>query len=137
GDKIARENYAAGFVLPLVLKDVRLALAEVEKAGAPMPTVSVVRDRLITGIARGYGELDWMALGLIAAEEAGLSAVPPLDANCEGTCPPLTRLKAHALEEGTGSWPIKQKVSKREWSLSIFPVRRSRFTRMLSERGQL
>jgi hypothetical protein len=27
---------------------------------------------LITAIARGYGELDWTALGLIAAEEAGL-----------------------------------------------------------------
>jgi 3-hydroxyisobutyrate dehydrogenase-like beta-hydroxyacid dehydrogenase len=76
GDKIARQNYAPGFVLPLVLKDVRLALAEAEKAGVPMPSVSVVRDRLITGIARGYGELDWTALGLIAAEEAGLYAVP-------------------------------------------------------------
>jgi 3-hydroxyisobutyrate dehydrogenase-like beta-hydroxyacid dehydrogenase len=72
GDKIARQTYAAGFVLPLVLKDVRLALAEAEKAGVPMPSVGVVRDRLITGIARGYGELDWTALGLIAAEEAGL-----------------------------------------------------------------
>jgi 3-hydroxyisobutyrate dehydrogenase-like beta-hydroxyacid dehydrogenase len=75
GDKIARQDYAAGFVLPLVLKDVRLALAEAEKADVPMPSVSVVRDRLITGIARGYGELDWTALGLIAAEEAGLCAV--------------------------------------------------------------
>jgi 3-hydroxyisobutyrate dehydrogenase-like beta-hydroxyacid dehydrogenase len=75
GDKIARQDYAAGFALPLVLKDVRLALAEAEKAGVPMPSVSVVRDRLITGIARGYGELDWTALGLIAAEDAGLYAV--------------------------------------------------------------
>jgi hypothetical protein len=41
-----------------------------------MPSVSVVRDRLITGIARGYGGLDWTALGLIAAEEAGLYAEP-------------------------------------------------------------
>ena len=81
GDKIARQTYAPGFVLPLVLKDVRLALAEAEKAGAPMPSVNVVRDRLITGIARGYGELDWTALGLIAAEEAGLSAVPSATAN--------------------------------------------------------
>lgn len=72
GDKIARQAYAPGFVLPLVLKDVRLALAEAENAGAPMPSVGVVRDRLITAIARGYGELDWTALGLIAAEEAGL-----------------------------------------------------------------
>jgi 3-hydroxyisobutyrate dehydrogenase-like beta-hydroxyacid dehydrogenase len=78
GDKIASQDYAAGFVLPLVLKDVRLALAEAEKAGVPMPSVSVVRDRLITGIARGYGELDWTALGLIAAEDAGLYAVRPV-----------------------------------------------------------
>lgn len=78
GDKIARQTYAPGFVLPLVLKDVRLALAEAEQAGVPMPSVGVVRDRLITGIARGYGELDWTALGLIAAEEAGLSAVPSI-----------------------------------------------------------
>jgi 3-hydroxyisobutyrate dehydrogenase-like beta-hydroxyacid dehydrogenase len=81
GDKIARQAYAPGFVLPLVLKDVRLALAEAEQAGVPMPSVAVVRDRLITGIARGYGELDWTALGLIAAEEAGLYAVPPVPAN--------------------------------------------------------
>jgi 3-hydroxyisobutyrate dehydrogenase-like beta-hydroxyacid dehydrogenase len=81
GDKIARQDYAAGFVLPLVLKDVRLALAEAENAGVPMPSVGVVRDRLITGIARGYGDLDWTALALIAAEDAGLSAVPPHSAD--------------------------------------------------------
>jgi 3-hydroxyisobutyrate dehydrogenase-like beta-hydroxyacid dehydrogenase len=81
GDKIIRQAYAPGFLLPLVLKDVRLALAEGEKAGAPMPSVSVVRDRLITGIARGYGNLDWSALGLIAAEEAGLYAVPSVTAD--------------------------------------------------------
>jgi hypothetical protein len=51
---------------------VRLALAEAENAGAPMPSVNVVRDRLLAGIARGYADLDWTALGLIAAEEAKL-----------------------------------------------------------------
>ena len=76
GDKIVAKSYAAGFVLPLVLKDTRLALAEAETAGAPMPSVNVVRDRLITGIARGYADLDWTALGLIAAQEAGLNAAP-------------------------------------------------------------
>jgi hypothetical protein len=40
-----------------------------------------VRDRLITGIARGYADLDWTALGLIAAEEAGLHVVPPVARN--------------------------------------------------------
>jgi 3-hydroxyisobutyrate dehydrogenase-like beta-hydroxyacid dehydrogenase len=73
GAKIAAQLYApGGFVFPLALKDVRLALAEAEAAGVPMPSVSVVRDRLITGMARGYAELDWSALGLLAAEEAGL-----------------------------------------------------------------
>ena len=54
-----------------------MALAEAENAGAPMPSVNVVRDRLITGMARGYANLDWTALGLIAAEEAGLQTSPP------------------------------------------------------------
>ena len=78
GGKIAAERYeAGGFVLPLVLKDVRLALAEAETAAAPMPSVSVVHDRLIAGIARGHAALDWTALGLVAAEEAGGHADRP------------------------------------------------------------
>jgi 3-hydroxyisobutyrate dehydrogenase-like beta-hydroxyacid dehydrogenase len=81
GDKIVRQSYAPGFVMPLVLKDVRLALAEAEKAGAPMPSVGVVRDRLITGIARGYAGLDWTALGLVALEEAGVHVAPPVALN--------------------------------------------------------
>ena len=34
---------------------------------------------MITGMARGYADLDWSALGLIAAEEAGLKAKLPRD----------------------------------------------------------
>jgi hypothetical protein len=41
-----------------------------------MPSVNVVRDRLVAGIARGHANLDWSALGLIAAEEAGLAPGP-------------------------------------------------------------
>jgi 3-hydroxyisobutyrate dehydrogenase-like beta-hydroxyacid dehydrogenase len=73
GDKIVDQRYAPGLALPQALKDVRLALAEAEDASVPMPSVSVVRDRLIAGIARGHADLDWTALGLIAAEEAGIS----------------------------------------------------------------
>ena len=36
GEKVASQCYVPGFVLPLVLKDVRLALAEAECAGAPV-----------------------------------------------------------------------------------------------------
>jgi 3-hydroxyisobutyrate dehydrogenase-like beta-hydroxyacid dehydrogenase len=67
--------------MPLAFKDVRLALAEAERAGVPMPSVSVVRDRMIAGIARGYADLDWSALGLIAADEAGLGVAPPVAVN--------------------------------------------------------
>jgi 3-hydroxyisobutyrate dehydrogenase-like beta-hydroxyacid dehydrogenase len=74
GRKIADQQYGwGGFIFPLALKDVRLALAEAERAGVPMPSLSVVRDRLITGIARGYAARDWSALGMLAAEEAGLA----------------------------------------------------------------
>jgi 3-hydroxyisobutyrate dehydrogenase-like beta-hydroxyacid dehydrogenase len=72
GNRIVAGDYAPGLSMPLALKDVRLALSEAETAGVPMPSVGVVRDRMITAIARGHGALDWTALGLVAAEEAGL-----------------------------------------------------------------
>lgn len=73
GEKIAAQHYAAGgFVMPLGLKDIKLALAEAEEAAVPMPTLNVVRDRLIAGIAHGYANLDLSALGLVAADAAGL-----------------------------------------------------------------
>jgi 3-hydroxyisobutyrate dehydrogenase-like beta-hydroxyacid dehydrogenase len=87
GDKIAGQNYEPGFILPLALKDVRLALTEAESAGVPLPSLGVVRDRMITGIARGYAELDWTALGLVAAEEAGIHATPAVAANFAGSQP--------------------------------------------------
>jgi 3-hydroxyisobutyrate dehydrogenase-like beta-hydroxyacid dehydrogenase len=76
GAKIVAEQYAPGFRLPLALKDVRLALAEADSAGVPMPSVDVVRDRMLTGMARGHANLDWSALGLIAAEESGIHDLP-------------------------------------------------------------
>jgi 3-hydroxyisobutyrate dehydrogenase-like beta-hydroxyacid dehydrogenase len=72
GSRVVSGDYVPGLAMPLALKDVRLALAEAEKAGAPMPSVSLVRDRMITAIARGHAGLDWTALGLVALEEAGL-----------------------------------------------------------------
>ena len=77
GNKIVTQSYAPGFLMTLAFKDVRLALAEAESAGAPMPSVGVVRDRMVAGISRGYTDLDWSALGSIAAEEAGLKARLP------------------------------------------------------------
>jgi 3-hydroxyisobutyrate dehydrogenase-like beta-hydroxyacid dehydrogenase len=73
GGLIADQRYQpAGFKMPLALKDVRLALAAAEAAGVPLPIASLVRDQLISGIARGYGELDWSALARVVAENAGI-----------------------------------------------------------------
>jgi 3-hydroxyisobutyrate dehydrogenase-like beta-hydroxyacid dehydrogenase len=73
GGKIVDERYSpAGMVVPLAVKDMRLALAEAEREAVPMPSASLARDRLVALMARGWGALDWSALGLLAARDAGL-----------------------------------------------------------------
>jgi 3-hydroxyisobutyrate dehydrogenase-like beta-hydroxyacid dehydrogenase len=62
----------AGFKLRLGLKDVKLAIAAAEEVTAPMPLASLLRDRLLTGVARGYGEIDWAGLAKVSADDAGL-----------------------------------------------------------------
>jgi 3-hydroxyisobutyrate dehydrogenase-like beta-hydroxyacid dehydrogenase len=59
--------------VPLAIKDLRLALAEAERAAVPMPAASLVHDRLVGMTARGWEGLDWSALGLLAAVDAGLN----------------------------------------------------------------
>ncbi len=73
-DKLIVEQHfePAGFAMPLGLKDIRSALAAAEAKRVPMPVASLVRDRFISGIARGGENLDWSALARVAAEDAGL-----------------------------------------------------------------
>ena len=73
GKLIAEErNEPAGFKLKYGLKDIRLALGAAEQVAAPMPLASLIRDRYLAGIARGWGDVDWAALARIAAVDAGL-----------------------------------------------------------------
>ncbi len=73
GGKIVDERYSPpGMAAPLAIKDLRLALAEAERAAVPMPAASLVHDRLVGIVARGWADLDWSALGLLAAVDAGL-----------------------------------------------------------------
>lgn len=73
GGLIARQEYKpAGFAAPLGEKDIRLTLAAAEALRVPMPLASLVHDRLQTVIARGGEELDWSAVGRLAATDAGL-----------------------------------------------------------------
>lgn len=73
GSIIARGQYEpAGFRLPLGLKDVRLAIAAAEAKNVTLPVGSLVRDRLITALAKGYENKDWASIAQIIAENAGL-----------------------------------------------------------------
>jgi 3-hydroxyisobutyrate dehydrogenase-like beta-hydroxyacid dehydrogenase len=73
GGLIANQRFRpAGFAAPLGEKDIRLALAAAETLRVPMPLASLVHDRLQTLIARGGEQLDWSALGQLAANDAGL-----------------------------------------------------------------
>ena len=73
GGKIIEGRFSpAGMAVPLAVKDLRLALAEAERAFVPMPAASLVHDRLVAMEARGWSNLDWSALGLLAAVDAGL-----------------------------------------------------------------
>jgi 3-hydroxyisobutyrate dehydrogenase-like beta-hydroxyacid dehydrogenase len=72
GGLIADKKFQpAGFAAPLGLKDVRLALAAGEQLRVPLPFASVVRDRLLTLIARHGESIDWSAIAQISAEDSG------------------------------------------------------------------
>src|SRR5216110_3503020 len=73
GKLIADQRYEpAGFKLKYGLKDVRLALAAADDVAAPLPLASLVRDRYLSAVARGWQEIDWSGLSLVPAADAGL-----------------------------------------------------------------
>jgi 3-hydroxyisobutyrate dehydrogenase-like beta-hydroxyacid dehydrogenase len=63
----------AGFKLALGAKDVGLALAAGQEKHVPLPFASVLRDRMLTSIAQGRGDLDWTAIAISAEQAAGLT----------------------------------------------------------------
>jgi 3-hydroxyisobutyrate dehydrogenase-like beta-hydroxyacid dehydrogenase len=73
GGLIADEKYRpAGFKMRLGLKDMKLALAAAESADIPLPVASMIRDHMLTAIARGMDDMDWSATAKLAADNAGL-----------------------------------------------------------------
>jgi 3-hydroxyisobutyrate dehydrogenase-like beta-hydroxyacid dehydrogenase len=72
GGLIARREFEpAGFAARLGLKDVRLALAAAEELAVPLPIGSLLRDRFLTLLASGGGDLDWSAIATLAGRDAG------------------------------------------------------------------
>ncbi len=72
GSLIAEERYTPpGFKAKLGFKDIRLALGAAEALQVPMPVASLLRDRFLTLLASGGGDLDWSALAALASRDAG------------------------------------------------------------------
>jgi len=61
----------AGFAAPLGQKDINLTLAAAETLQVPMPVASLLRDRFLTLMANGGENLDWSAIGKLAAKDSG------------------------------------------------------------------
>ena len=73
GGLIAREEFEpAGFAARLGIKDIRLVLAAAEELQVPLPIASLLRDRFLTLLATGGGDLDWSAISTLAQRDAGL-----------------------------------------------------------------
>ncbi|HZA08753.1 NAD(P)-dependent oxidoreductase [Mycobacterium sp.] len=76
GGLIASEKFEPpGFAAPLGQKDIRLALEAAEQLRVPLPIASLVRDRFLTLLANGGEHLDWSALGVLPAWEAGTASL--------------------------------------------------------------
>ena len=61
-----------GFRLELGMKDVRLVREVADSVTLPMPVADLLHARLLSGLAKGRGHLDWTAIELSTAEEGGL-----------------------------------------------------------------
>ncbi len=74
GGLVAEQRFEpAGFAAPLGLKDVRLVLAAGEASRVPLPIASLLRDRFLALLAQGGENLDWSAIGMLAARDAAAS----------------------------------------------------------------
>jgi len=73
GQLIIQGNHdQVGFALPLGFKDMRLVLQAAEGQTVPMPVASILHDRFVTAMARGFQDKDWSVIARVAAEDAGL-----------------------------------------------------------------
>ena len=73
GAMIADRHFdPAGFAAHLGQKDIRLTLAAAEQLKVPLPFASILRDRFLDLGAHGGENLDWSAIGSLAAKDAAL-----------------------------------------------------------------
>lgn len=72
GAMVAERRFEpAGFAAWLGQKDMRLVLAAADELSVPLPFASILRDRFLELAAAGAEQLDWSAIGSLAAVHAG------------------------------------------------------------------
>jgi len=74
GKLIAGKQYQpVGFKSKLGYKDARIAFKLSQQAQSPMPIVSIVHNRLLSAVAKGWGETDWVeGVSRGVSEDAGV-----------------------------------------------------------------
>lgn len=74
GKLIANKQYEpVGFKAKLGFKDARLAFTLAQKSEMPMPFAATVHNRLLTAIAKGWGDRDWVeGFGHGVTDDAGI-----------------------------------------------------------------
>ncbi|WP_419800980.1 NAD(P)-dependent oxidoreductase [Mucilaginibacter sp.] len=74
GKLIAEKSYEqVGFKAKLGYKDARLAMALSQKSEMPMPLAAAVHNRLLTAVAKGWGDCDWAeGFGRGVTDDAGI-----------------------------------------------------------------
>jgi 3-hydroxyisobutyrate dehydrogenase-like beta-hydroxyacid dehydrogenase len=70
---LGRQFSPPGFKLALGAKDIGLVLANGRETETPLPLASLLNDRYLAALAKGRGDLDWMAIALDVAADAGLA----------------------------------------------------------------
>ncbi len=72
GPLIAQRRFEpAAFAAELGAKDIRLLLGAAQDLRVPMPLASLLNDRFLRLLASGGEQLDWSAIGDLAARDAG------------------------------------------------------------------
>jgi len=74
GKLIAQKQYEpVGFKAKLGYKDARLAFQLSQLSETPMPLVSLIHNRMLSAVAKGWGERDWVeAISRGVTDDAGL-----------------------------------------------------------------
>lgn len=78
-----RDHRPGGFSLELGRKDVGLVSQAAMDSDTPMPFLSVLLDRYTSAKAKGRKDMDWSAIGLSIAEEAGVNVEPDVQRNAK------------------------------------------------------